>query len=267
MSHYVVFLGAGASAAEGIPLQRDLFTSYFESLRSTGDGGPIADIVGTFFQVAFGIDVTRLRRGRLLPTFEEVLGIVDLAVARREALHGIPMEAAESNGLDLLTIRRSIVLALADAIRRTSPPAVALHSSMVLALQRQRRLPRTAFITTNYDTLIDDALYDHVARPQAGRDEPVVEYGFHEIVPSSPLGRARSAPLLLKIHGSLNWLHCPVCTDLVVTHGPDTSEGCSRTPAGPAAHDAARCASPSLCPQPTTRIFRTFTWLSSGLVR
>ena len=81
----VIFLGAGASAADGAPLQKDLIRKYFQPnqppLRS--ESGPIADRLWGFFQDFFGID-TCTNVADPFPTFEEALGVLELALSRGE---------------------------------------------------------------------------------------------------------------------------------------------------------------------------------------
>ena len=67
----VIFLGAGASAADGAPIQSKLFKDYFSN-------GPhqdaINDDLSQFFKDFFGIDTTLNIDGVEFPTFEEILG-------------------------------------------------------------------------------------------------------------------------------------------------------------------------------------------------
>jgi NAD-dependent SIR2 family protein deacetylase len=221
MSRFAVFLGAGASAAEGAPIQRDLFTSYFRAPPNPEDASP-DERVAMFFSTVFGIDVRLAATGVRFPTFEEVLGMIDLASARGEALRQLPLDAHDEAHVDLREIRRSLVLVMADAIRRSVPNEASVHRQLIEGLTRENRLRQTTFISTNYDTLIDGAIEDFaIPRPERGLGS-IVDYGFGDLVPRGdlPNREPRSFPLF-KIHGSLNWLHCPVCTDLRISYGPD----------------------------------------------
>src|SRR5688572_7550506 len=110
MIRNVIFLGAGASAAEGLPIQRDLFTSYFAHTPETTLQESWAKDVSFFFEKVFGITPEALGSSRL-PTFEEVLGLIDLAIARGDGLPGFPLEAESDSYPNLRNIRRSVVLA------------------------------------------------------------------------------------------------------------------------------------------------------------
>jgi NAD-dependent SIR2 family protein deacetylase len=216
----VIFLGAGASAAEGAPIQRDLFASYFRESSSLNTHS-VANDVARFFRVVFGLDVRGSGVSRTFPTFEEVLGLIDLATTRREGLKGIPLESETEGELTLGAARRSVVLVMADAIRQRVPEVSTVHARLIGNLSEAGRLRRVTFFSTNYDTLIDSALYDFVSRDDVSI-EPKVDYGFAGLLPVIGGGSSdRASVPLLKLHGSINWLHCPVCTDLVVTYGPD----------------------------------------------
>jgi len=221
VSRYVVFLGAGASASEGAPLQRDLLKSYFLDHRDRGAHREFAHEVIQFFRLVFAVDVLNLEARTLLPTFEEVLGLIDLATMRGEALRGVPLNGPDGV-LSLSSVRRGLVLLMADAIRRRVPAQPVVHSQLLRNLRAGDRLTRTVFVTTNYDTLLDDAIEDEALAQAERGPGSIVDYGFGELQDRGRIpGRETRSFALYKVHGSLNWLHCPVCTDLYVTHGAD----------------------------------------------
>ena len=221
MSRYVFLLGAGASASEGAPLQRDLIKSYFATRR--GMSHPeIEEEVAEFFDRVFGVDVTKLDDTVDLPTFEEVLGIIDLAALRGEALRGIPASEDDGSTVTLSSARRGLILLMADAVRRGVSHHPRLHAEFVQNLRESDKITDTTFVTTNYDTLLDNAIYDRSLPPEDQGPGSPVDYGFGGLVPNVPIPEPEERSISLsKIHGSLNWLHCSVCADLVVTHGPD----------------------------------------------
>src|SRR5262245_34723287 len=87
-----IFLGAGASKADGAPTQNDLFRDYFSFIK-TSRSRPWGDYnqdmereLRTFFSLMFDIDVDQENLGQVnFPTFEEALGILDLAERRGES--------------------------------------------------------------------------------------------------------------------------------------------------------------------------------------
>jgi NAD-dependent SIR2 family protein deacetylase len=154
----------------------------------------------------------------LFPTFEEALGVLELAIAREEGLLGL----GDSHTLgDLRRLRRELILALAAAVARDRPLADSVHGHLVDSLSQGGFLANTVFITTNYDTLLDDAI-DARAVPAGRGTGSVVDYGFGGLVPvaTTPHADPHRFPLL-KIHGSLNWLYCPVCNVLDITYASD----------------------------------------------
>jgi hypothetical protein len=71
-----IFLGAGASKAEGAPLQGELFRDYFSSPAFKNSGDEMDRELATFFAFMFQIDVDHGDIPNIkFPTFEEVLGL------------------------------------------------------------------------------------------------------------------------------------------------------------------------------------------------
>src|SRR5258705_8016163 len=92
-----IFLGAGASAAEGAPIQRDLFKVYFRS-KNIQKFPKIFSELSKFFMAIFGIDLRKPIESIDFPTFEEALGILDLAETRRESFRGFDFGGAAPTG-------------------------------------------------------------------------------------------------------------------------------------------------------------------------
>ena len=82
-----IFLGAGASAAENLPIQNELFSEYFKDLKPSDYDKEMNKELHRFFKQMFNIDLKKDKIEEVnFPTFEEVLGILDLAEHRREFL-------------------------------------------------------------------------------------------------------------------------------------------------------------------------------------
>jgi hypothetical protein len=118
-----IFLGAGASAAEGAPMQKDLFKNYFRSVANLvvilNQDGPVRmrNELAEFFRLIFGIDVTTANLDTtVFPIFEEALGVLDLAELRRESLKNFDLEDVGANGNRIRLIRQYLILAMAKAI-------------------------------------------------------------------------------------------------------------------------------------------------------
>jgi len=86
MVHTAIFFGAGASKAEGAPLQDELFRDYFSSPSFKNSTELMDQELTAFFWDMFHLDVKRGKIAEMnFPTFEEVLGLTDLAIMHKEA--------------------------------------------------------------------------------------------------------------------------------------------------------------------------------------
>lgn len=229
----VIFTGAGAGKADGAPLQTELFNEFFRSAAVPASRHPLANDVAGFFQKVFSID-PRSNTTDALPTFEEALGVLELAILREEGILGIGEREALG---DLRHLRRQLILALAATVARESSNIATAHAQLVRALRDRELLRDVTFITTNYDTLLDDAIDAEAISVGRGIGS-IVDYGLSGLVSITPNVHAepRQFPCY-KLHGSLNWLFCPVCNILDITYG---STGVTRLIDEP---DAARCSS------------------------
>jgi len=90
-----------------------------------------------------------------------------------------------------------------------------LHRQLVTALRMGNELLNTAFVSTNYDILIDNALTEEQA------NGIYLDYGVEFRNFDWPDDWKRPQPgssvSLFKPHGSLNWLFCPTCNQLEIT--------------------------------------------------
>jgi SIR2-like domain len=214
----VIIFGGGASKEDGAPLQKDLFTTYFD-LAAAHALPPTAALINSelasFFRAFFGIETPPTKP---YPTFEEALGIIELALQNAESLRGFP---ASSNEPHLQRLRDHLIFLICLLLERklqTSPPLH--HNALLRQLYESGELPNTTFLSFNYDILLDNALTD--ARNRCGYDlDYGIDFANFEFLAGDanewdPPQRDRSL-LLLKLHGSLNWLHCPTCVDLTLT--------------------------------------------------
>jgi hypothetical protein len=205
-----IFLGAGASAAEGAPVQSQLFNTYFSNARNVRKYPAMYRELSEFFRAIFSIDLSKSVRNIAFPTFEEALGVLDLLEMRRESLRGFDLGGGQHQVNKLQLIRLYLTLAMSkaisDGLKKSDEPA--WHQALVNNLRSQNLLDDTIFISTNYDLLIDGALGFEI-------DYGVEFSGPHQFGSRQPVSAAGIPPVkLLKLHGSLNWLYCPVCNNL-----------------------------------------------------
>ena len=164
-----------------------------------------------FFRGFYNIDTTRVTKTTNFPTFEEVLGTLELALARDENFR-VSDEIWDRRRIQECREHVVFLICTVLAEKLAARPSVGYthHRELVGKLPEPvNQLPPTTritcFISLNYDLLID------VAINHAGRTP---EYGtsFANQIP-----RAGSVAPLYKLHGSLNWLRCPLCNSLTYT--------------------------------------------------
>lgn len=216
MVNTAIFLGAGASKAEGAPLQGELFCEYFSSHLYKASSDQMDRELATFFSLMFGIDVDNDDISNIdFPTFEEVLGLTDLAILRKEAFRNFDIENRAVNSGRLRFIAQYLVFLVAKVLDTKLQNRANIHRKLVRALQDANALKSVTFVSTNYDILIDNALtelYDEDVDLDYG-----VEFRNFERPDDWKRPRREFRVALFKPHGSLNWLFCPTCNELEIT--------------------------------------------------
>jgi NAD-dependent SIR2 family protein deacetylase len=211
-----ILLGAGASAAEGAPVQSELFLEYFRRPRHRGTVSEMDRELATFFALMFGIDTDDVEYldGARFPTFEEALGILDLAERRKESLKNFDLENMATNSNRIRFIRQYLVMLMAKVLHDKLAHSGEIHRKLVESLMQVGDIRDVVFISTNYDILIDNALAN------LHQERPMLDYGveFTNFDEQDDWKRPdEKAVKLYKVHGSLNWLYCPTCNTLTLT--------------------------------------------------
>lgn len=211
-----IFLGGGASKAEGAPLQNELFCEYFKSDSFKRSHDEMNRELASFFQFIFGIDVDHnLFDKNTFPTFEEALGLTDLAILEKEALKGFDIENRATNSGRLRFIAQYLVFLVAKVLDFKLKNSNIFHRELIKNLFEGNKLKNTVFISTNYDILIDNAITE---MQNKGIDlDYGVEFRNFERKDDWPRPSADKSVFLFKPHGSLNWLYCPTCNSLEIT--------------------------------------------------
>jgi hypothetical protein len=210
----IVFLGAGASASEGAPLQGDLFREYFSSQAEVDyriDNKMDSRLVA-FFKILFGIDIKHSNLNRVsFPTFEEILGMLELALNREESFKHYSLRP---DNPQIQRIREDFIFLIAIILDKKLRGEVKYHSKLVNRLESEQKLSKTEFVSLNYDILIDNVLVD--IHPDYDLDYGVKFTNFAK-EGDWHMPRSEKAICLYKLHGSLNWLYCPTCLSLTLT--------------------------------------------------
>lgn len=221
-----IFLGAGASSEDGAPLQSEIFSKYFSGLGGAGlsQGNGDEKALVKYFQKMFGIDVSACSSDIIYPTFEEAMGILDLAVMRDESYMGFTNH-------EIMSLRHYLVKLLACVIgcemdrpqtkgtsRNTDSgqPEPSHHKQLVQNLIVNDKISEAVFMSTNYDILIDNALAFH-------SQEFNLNYGIEFTNTASRGPLPEKSINLFKLHGSLNWLYCPGCSTMELTPFEETA--------------------------------------------
>ena len=156
-----------------------------------------------FFQAFYNIDITRIRENTTFPTFEEVLGALELALHREETFR---VAGTVWNQYRIRQCREYVItlicIVLAAKLGAMPTGRPNHHSNLVAHLPPNEK---TCFISLNYDLLIDNAIRQANHTP---------EYGTEFANRIEKLGTTVD---LYKLHGSLNWLRCPTCGSLTHT--------------------------------------------------
>ena len=152
----VIVLGAGASAADGAPVQSKLLREYFQSHSIQGRvSQEMKDALQRYFDRLWGIDVAGDLTNVLFPTFEEVLGILDIADGRNESFRGMGDDPHATGTQELRNhLTALIALILEEMLHQHYPN----HIQLVQRLQEADQLCSTLFVSLNYDIIIDNAI-------------------------------------------------------------------------------------------------------------
>lgn len=209
----VIILGAGASKSEGAPLQNELFKEFFEYYKRVLKGKVWSlskeqeKLIIEHFKKFWGIDIENYQNQNIkFPTFEECLGVLDLAYHRGESFKDYSKKEIEE-------VRNALIFLIAKILDEKLREKIVHHKNLVDRLKKEKRIKQTAFLSLNYDIIIDNVLVDLYK-------EYHLDYGIDFI--NFERGNwerpdKNKAVLLLKIHGSLNWLYCPTCNHIELT--------------------------------------------------
>ena len=242
----VVFMGAGASRAFGLPLTDQILPKIVERLRQNSSGTPLfpgpnsaqlSDELRRGLQVLYpGLDL-ELAQQADLPNITNVLSLLDHLILYnqpgalrfeqtrliecRRLLERAIMEILIDTDLSQVTEKLGNVqdytpeiLEIPDMTpRRMDDEQRALLDRFLnwMFAKSKENGGRLNVITTNYDLAVEIPIFERVGITQV---EKAVDFGFdwrnpftEELVPRP------ENPLvsIFKLHGSFNWLRCELC--------------------------------------------------------
>lgn len=190
MAETLYFLGAGASREAGVPTQKELWDQVVARWKKTGDKDIKALLdFAAYLHLGETIEACRVDLAQLLT-------LMDLALEQNTAL-------GRYDTGDLRQLRNLIVDVLCDILA----DSVKREKGSALIGFCQALASGDTVISLNYDTAIDDLLAKYFG---------YVSYGFEFANQSYPMNvpKLLDEYLLLKPHGSLNWLYCNCCNGI-----------------------------------------------------
>lgn len=207
----VIVLGAGASAADGAPVQSALLPEYFRDAEIQARvQGEMNDALRRYFRDVWGVNTGGDLATAKFPTFEEALGLLDIAESRRELFRGM---GDDPHVTGMQELRNHLINLIALILEKKLRGPCPFHHQLVCHLQEDGQLRSTVFISLNYDIIVDNAI-ERVSSYEG--EHRVPDYG---VTFKPELRGLIGSTLLLKLHGSLNWSHCPTCNTLSLSPG------------------------------------------------
>jgi len=229
MKKQTFILGAGFSVPAGLPTQYDLTKELFNP--QYGDErkfiNELSDIWRTqekflnFLQDDFGID----EDSEHILTLEDIYTPLDRCITENSSYRSFSPD-------ELIKLRQTLdsilILALKDKSRITKKAEyIERFSSYVIEKSKKRindykKFDPISLITTNWDIQLDLAIRKHLNENDENgiidyncyvsslRDDETIKPGLEA------LAKGKFIVKLLKIHGSINWLHCPKCQRIFI---------------------------------------------------
>jgi NAD-dependent SIR2 family protein deacetylase len=215
-------LGAGFSKYAGVPLQ-DEFTSALLAGQGSGGGpsGKVVQYLRKFVHRAF--DHSIAAGHQFWPELEDIFTCLDMSA---NTGHNLGPKDTPS---DLRSIRRALIYRVITMLRENYAEARERKDESwktLIRLMNKIDPATTGFISTNWDTVIEDML-------QETKGSEWFDYGcdarrasLHpdrgEIKEEGPV--PEGSPSIIKMHGSVNWLYCDNCRRLYWFRPKDTNK-------------------------------------------
>ncbi len=226
MKNTIILLGAGASAADGAPIQGAIFKEIAKWWKDNYENifhehNPYSqEAILPFFRDMFGIDFLRDDLDKaIFPTAEEALGILDLAFSERRGFGSFSYRIGNrpTNYPTVDQMRMILLESISSAINNNITANSTIHQKLTDNLKAKSLLDDVVFVTTNYDLLIDAALSKSI-----GKDK--INYCAVHEDSEALIYDVPNRVSLLKLHGSLDWKECPSCH----TISKSSNNQCSR---------------------------------------
>jgi NAD-dependent SIR2 family protein deacetylase len=209
--------GAGASFADGVPLQKDILKLLFESTDKNLSNSDASIEVKEFIQKNFYISNNNY------PSLEAIFGYLDYFINKNESL-GSGYTTAK-----IIDIREALIqlihYVIASSTLNDDEKNLYRYFWEVVSVTNKN----ISIITMNYDTLLDesfDFLYNKVLIDYCIE---LMNYHHYENIDTfdwwiNPRNTTSTKDeydskiiKIIKIHGSLNWKYCNCCNQVLLT--------------------------------------------------
>lgn len=214
--------GAGASYAEGAPLQSELLPYILNEsdskISKSKLGRAVVEFVRAFFYVS----------NDFTPTLESVFGFIDYFIHTKESLGG------KYNTARIAEIRESLIKLIHYTIQIKRKEKTSASVYKTFWDHAKDNTLNIGIISLNYDTLLDEA-FDFLYPDYGYIDYCIhlMNYDWYDkyhnqigpfnwwINPREPVpvgeGSNPQPIKIIKLHGSLNWKYCNCCNQVLLT--------------------------------------------------
>ena len=204
--------GAGASIADGGPLQRELLP---EIMNDNYEESELANLSKKFIKENFDTE------NEIFPSLEAVFGYLDYFISKKESLKG------GYSTIQLISIKESLIRLIHHRIS-VSKNRKGVYKKFLERIDNCNK--NVSIITMNYDTLLDES-FDFLYPSSALIDYCINFMNYEEydkvdafnwwINPREPVtiwdNKIPTPIKIIKIHGSLNWKYCNCCNQVFLT--------------------------------------------------
>jgi len=234
----VYFLGAGASAAEGLPTTTQLNYGVAQWLRDCGERG---SHLRAYYKDLYGLGVNSIRAAAAqwdaflkpgrnhtfperskLPDLIETLSLLDACIGEDQSLGVSSLRngsgRADMNPGFLRRVRQQLAFALGIAVQEASFRVRARHTRLLT----DSLGPEDTIISTNWDILVDRCFVSAWKKRNPGRKLAESPIHYHCVgerpvnYKGDDIGLARNPRSVLRLHGGLNWFGCACCGTVYV---------------------------------------------------
>lgn len=214
----VFVLGAGASSADGVPLQRDLLPFILQSGIPEINDSQIGRIVTEFIADNFAFNPLTGQ----YPALEAVFGFLDYFIQQNESLN------SKYTNDRIRDIKEYLIKLIHYVVNMQMDKGSPYYHLFWNAVSRYN--PNTSIITLNYDTLLEQAFeflfkkfgYIDYCLPLMNYEKQsnlnLYNFWINPRVPVKVEEDENPVPIkIIKLHGSLNWKYCNCCNQTLLT--------------------------------------------------